>query len=438
MKLIKFALLFLAAGAILGCAPKKPFNVNNPEILHQNEDALTQVIIYDVFTPPVASRIYGYTSLAAYEAMRFENPKYLSLAAQLKGFKAMPQPEKGKTYNYTLAATRALFEVGRHVVFSKDTLKKYEDNLYAKFKDNLDEDTYNRSMAFGEAISKVIIKRADFDNYPQTRGKPKYLGHNGHAEWRPTPPDYLDGVEYCWGTMEPYAIESSQQFPLPHPPLYSEDKNSVYYKQAMEVYQTNKNLTPEQKTIALFWDDNPFVVQHDGHIMYANKKITPGGHWMGITAIACRQAKAGSVKTAQAYALTTMALFDSFICSWEAKYQYSFIRPVSVINETIDHYWLPLLQTPPFPEYPAGHACISMASATMLSKLFGDNVAFMDTTEKRYIGLTRRFDSFQKAAEETAVSRFYGGIHFRNSEHMGSVQGKQVGEFILSKIKLTQ
>jgi hypothetical protein len=437
MKLLKLVLPLLAIATIFSCSPKKPFNVNNPETICQNEEMLTRVIIYDVFTPPVASRIYGYTSLAAYEAMRFKNPKYLSLVSQLKGFGKMPVPEKGKTYNYNLAASKALFTVARHVVFSVDTLGKYETSLYAKFKDNLDDEAYNRSIALGEQIGNVIIKRANFDNYPQTRGKPRYLGHNGHAEWRPTPPDYLDGVEYCWGTMEPYAIESSQQFPLPHPPLYSEDKNSVYYKQAMEVYQVNKHMTPEQKTIAQFWDDNPFVVQHDGHIMYANKKITPGGHWMGITAIACRQAHADEVKTAQAYALTAIALFDSFICSWEAKYQYSFIRPVTVINETIDPGWLPMLQTPPFPEYPAGHACISAASATMLTKLFGE-VPFNDTTEVKYIGLKRKFESFQKAASETADSRFYGGIHFRNSEQMGSRQGREVGNFILSKLRLTQ
>lgn len=437
MKALKFILPLLATAALFSCSPKKPFNINSPEILRQNEEELTKVIIYDVFTPPVASRIYGYTSLAAYEAMRYKDPRYLSLVAQLKGFGKMPEPEKGKTYNYTLAASKALFTVARHVVFSVDTLGNYETALYTRFKDNLDGDTYERSMALGEQIGNTIIKRANFDNYPQTRGKPRYLGHNGHAEWHPTPPDYLDGVEYCWGTMEPYAIKSSQQFPLPHPPLYSEDKNSVYYKQAMEVYQLNKHMTPEQKTIANFWDDNPFVVQHEGHIMYANKKITPGGHWMGITAIACRQAKADGVKTAQAYALTAIALFDSFICSWEAKYQYSFIRPVSVINETIDPGWLPMLQTPPFPEYPAGHACISMASATVLTKLFGAG-SFTDTTEVKYIGLKRKFESFQKAASETAESRFYGGIHFRNSEQMGSFQGREVGNFILSKLRLTK
>ncbi len=421
---------------LTGCTYKPKPVLNEAEILHSNEEQLTRVIIYDVFSPPVASRIYGYTNLASYEAMRHADAKYPSFTAQLKGFDPMPEPQAGKSYNYTLAATKAFFTVAHKVTFSIDTLKKYEDKVYAMFKETLDDSTYNRSVAFGEQVGKVILKRAAVDNYPQTRGKPKYLGSNGHAQWRPTPPDYFDGVEYCWGTMEPFAINSSTQFPLPKPASYSEDKNSEYVKQAEQVYQLNKHLTDDQKFIARFWDDNPFVVEHNGHMMFADKKITPGGHWIGITSIACKQTKADAVKTAQAYALTSIALFDSFICSWEAKYEYSYIRPISVITETIDHNWLPLLQTPPFPEYPAGHADISGASAEVLTKLFGDNFKFHDTTEMRYIGLQRNFDSFLKAADETAMSRNYGGIHFLNGVKMGAQQGHEVGQFIIQKLKL--
>jgi hypothetical protein len=172
-------------------------------------------------------------------------------------------------------------------------------------------------------------------------------------------------------------------------------------------------------------------------MMFADKKITPGGHWIGITTIACRQTHASAVKTAQAYALTSTALFESFITCWEVKYKYSYERPVSVINEKIDHNWLPLLQTPPFPEYTAGHSTISAASATVLTHLFGDNFAFLDTSDKLYIGLERHFDSFNKAAAETAMSRFYGGIHYLNSSQVGAHQGNQIGEYIWGKLKLT-
>lgn len=411
--------------------------MKDSDVLHLNEFALTQVIIYDVFTPPVAARIYGYTSLASYEAQRYADPKYNSIAAQLAGFGAPPQPLKGLKYNYTLAATKAFFTVAHKVTFSVDTLKKFENRIYGMYKDNLDDSTYARSVAFGEEVGKYILKRANVDNYPQTRGKPKYLGENSPAKWRPTPPDYMDGVEYCWGTMKALAIDSAGQFAPGPPPPYSEDPNSAYVKQYMLVYNTNKNLTANQKAIAYYWDDNPFVVQHSGHLMFADKKITPAGHWMGITTIACKQSHADAVKTAQAYALSAIGLFDSFISCWEIKYKYSYARPVTNINEKVDHFWLPLLQTPPFPEYTAGHSTISATAAVLLTHEFGDNFAFQDTSDVDYIGKQRHFDSFIKASDETAMSRFYGGIHYLNSSLLGAAQGKQIGNFIWDKLKLT-
>jgi hypothetical protein len=438
MRSFKILAILLSIILVAGCGQKpKTALINDADVLHQNEDQLTHVIIYDVFTPPVASRIYGYTALASYEAMRYADPKYNSIIAQLKDFAKPPVPEKGKKYNFTLAATKAFFTVAHKITFSIDTLKKYEAKVYAMYKDNLDDSTYNRSVAFGEKIGKLVLKRASTDDYPQTRGKPKYLGENSPAKWRPTPPDYMDGVEFCWGDMHVFAINNSSQFSPGPPPPYSEDKNSAYVKQYTDVYNTNKNLTAEQKTIAKFWDDNPFVIQHNGHLMFADKKITPGGHWIGITAIACKKTHANAVKTAEAYALTSIALFDSFICCWEVKYKYSYARPVTNINEKLDHYWLPLLQTPPFPEYTAGHSTISAASATVLTFLFGDNFDFQDTSDLAYIGMQRHFKSFVQASDETAMSRYYGGIHYLNSSLTGAVQGKQIGNFIWNKLKIT-
>jgi hypothetical protein len=435
-----FKALFAAALslAMFSCGNKATIPLkSDADVLHENVDQLTQVIIYDVFTPPVAARIYGYTSLAAYEAMRYSNPKYNSIVNQLKGFKKMPEPEKGKKYNYTLAATKAFFTVAHKVTFSIDTLKKYEDKVFAMYKDNLDTAEFSRSTELGEKIGKAILARAAFDNYPQTRGKPRFLGSNDPGKWRPTAPDYLDGVEYCWGTMHTFAIDTSTQFKLPPPPAYSEDRTSEFFKQNVAVYEQSKNLTPEQIEIARFWDDNPFVIQHNGHMMFVNKKITPGGHWIGITTIACKKTKADGVKTAQAYALTSIALFDAFIAGWQVKYDTRYIRPVTVINDKIDQKWLPMLKTPPFPEYPSGHSDISAASAVILTHLFGDNFEYDDTSDLRYIGMQRHFKSFLKASDETSVSRYYGGIHYLNSVNAGAAQGKQIGEYIWNKLKLT-
>ncbi len=409
--------------------------LSDADILHHNEDQLTQLIIYDVFTPPVASRIYAYSSLASYEAIKYTDPKYVSITSQLRGFDPAPAPQKGKKYNYTLAATKAFFTVVHKFTFSVDSVKKYEDQVYGQFKTEMDSDTYNRSVAYGELVGQNVLKRAKDDNYSQSRGKPRFLGSNDPGKWRPTAPEYMDGVEYCWGTMKTFVLNSSEQFTPPPPPKFSTDKNSVYFKQNLDVYNQSKILTPEQKNIARYWDDNPFVVEHAGHMMFANKKITPGGHWIGITAIACKKTHADAVKTAQAYALTSVAMFDSFICCWQEKYKSNYIRPVTVINENIDRDWSPRLQTPPFPEYPSGHSTITRSAAVMLTRLFGNNFAFQDTSDLHYIGMQRHYNSFIQAADEASISRYYGGIHYLNSVNAGADQGKKVSDYIIEKLK---
>ena len=420
---------------LISCHQKKSPKLSDAEILHQNQDLLTQIIIYDVFTPPVASRIYVYSSLASYEAIRFSKDGAVSITEKLKGFGKMPQPEKSKKYNYTLAATKAFFTVVRNVkVFSVDSLKEYEELVYNNFKENLDDSTYNRSVAFGDTIAKVILERAKTDGYILSRGKPRHLGSNDPGKWRPTPPDYLDGVEWCWNTMKPMVLDSCSQFMPPRPPLFSIDTNSLFYKNAVEVFTISKNLTDDQKTIARYWDDNPFVIEHSGHMMFGNKKITPGGHWMGIAAIAAKQTNANALKTAYGYAMTAIALYDAFIACWDEKYRSNVVRPVTVINEFMDRGWSPFLQTPPFPEYTSGHSAITASASNVLGYIYGDHFSFQDTSDLRYIGMQRHFNSFQEAAAEASISRVYGGIHYRTGVETGAAQGKKVAGLIINKI----
>jgi hypothetical protein len=421
---------------ITGCNSNKIKQMSGTEILHGNQDKLTQVIIYDVFTPPVASRLYVYSSLASYEAIRFKNAEAPSITTKLNGFGKMPEPETGKSYDFTLAATKAFFNVVRNVkVFSVDSLTSWEDKVYSGFRNTLNDETYNRSAAFGDSVAKVILKRAKGDGYLKSRGKQKYLGSNDPGKWRPTPPDYLDGIEWCWNTMQTMVMDSASQFKPTLPPPYRMDTASVYYKGLKEVYNINSNLTPEQKEIARYWDDNPMVIEHSGHLMFANKKITPGGHWMGIAAIASKQSGADEVKTAKAYTYTALALYESFLSCWDEKYRSSYVRPVTAINESFDPVWLPFLQTPPFPEYTSGHSTISACSAVALTSLFGTNFAFQDTSDMRYIGMQRHFNSFEEAAAEASVSRIYGGIHYRFTADISSEQGKKVGEFLVKKLE---
>lgn len=426
-----FAAIFLLSSCSQHKADSKLLTDAN--ILHHNMEQLTQVIIHDMFAPPNASRIYAYTSLAAYEAARFTRPDYPSITSHLHGFTAMPTPERGKSYNYLLAASNAFFTVAENITFSKDSMQAYKNALYNDFKSLLDEETYKRSLAFGEQIGMSVMARAKTDNYKETRGMAKFLGSEEKGKWRPTPPDYNDAAEPSWSKMKTLLLDSSSQMRCPPPPPYSEEKSSAFYQTANEVYTIGVGLTDEQKTIARYWDDNPFVTEHSGHLMYGNKKITPVGHWMGIASIAAQQKGADAVLTAEAYALTATAIYDGFISCWHDKFIYNNVRPVTVINETIDRSWQPLLQTPPFPEHASGHSVISAAAATVLTELFGE-FSFEDTSDLAYIGMKRNFSSFNQAAAEASISRVYGGIHYRTGVDAGAVQGRAVGSYVVKKL----
>jgi hypothetical protein len=172
--------------------------------------------------------------------------------------------------------------------------------------------------------------------------------------------------------------------------------------------------------------------------MYATKKITPGGHWIGITKIACEKDKADLMKTVEAYTLTSIALFDGFISCWDEKYRSNLLRPETVINQNIDEDWLPALQTPPFPEHTSGHSVISRAAAVALTSIFGEDFAFLDTTEEEYGLPAREFTSFYHASDEAAVSRLYGGIHYRPAIDYGVEQGEKVGKLVTKEVILHQ
>src|SRR5215203_1028461 len=182
----------------------------------------------------------------------------------------------------------------------------------------------------------------------------------------------------------------------------------------------------------MFWDCNPFALQQVGHLEFGIKKISPGGHWMGITGIACKKQKLSLSRTAYVHAMVSIALADAFVSCWNEKYKYNRVRPVTAIRKLTDRNWTPLLQTPPFPEYTSGHSVISAAAAIILTHLFGDNFSYTDDTEKEFGLPARKFRSFIAASKEAAISRLYGGIHFRDAIENGVKEGEQIGKFIIA------
>jgi len=219
------------------------------------------------------------------------------------------------------------------------------------------------------------------------------------------------------------------------------DKDSDFYKELKEVYDISNKITKEgdeseEELIARFWDCNPYVSVTRGHLMFATKKITPGAHWIGITKIACRKDNADFAKSIYAYTKTSIGIADAFISCWDEKYRSNLVRPETLINTHFDDEWKPILQTPPFPEYTSGHSVISGSAATVLTSIFGEDFDFLDDTETRYGLPIRPFSSFKSAAQEAAISRMYGGIHYRAAVEVGITQGFKVGNLVNEELKM--
>ncbi|MBC8151386.1 MAG: vanadium-dependent haloperoxidase [Bacteroidetes bacterium] len=409
--------------------------VANPELYNQCLDKLTQVVIHDIFSPPVASRIYAYANLAGYEAAVPFDAQFESLGGKLRLLGPAPRPEAGKEYCFPLASVKAFLTVSRALTFSVDFYDEFEKSFYEQYrKAGVPDEVFERSVAYGELVAKHVLDYAAKDNYKQTRGF-KHTVTNEEGTWVPTPPAYFDAAEPQWNKIRCYVMDTCNQFMPPRPLAYSTAKNSPYYKEVMEVYTVGNTSTDAQKAIAYFWDDNAFVMNVAGHVSYASKKMTPGGHWLAIAETVARQKKMAFMPTVEAYALTSLALADGFIACWDEKYRSQTVRPETVINKSIDPKWAPFLQTPPFPEYPSGHSTITAAAATVLTQLMGDNVSFTDSTEFKYGHGVQSFKSFKDAAQQASISRLYGGIHYRSALDNGAAMGTKVGEWVLQKAR---
>jgi hypothetical protein len=237
-------------------------------------------------------------------------------------------------------------------------------------------------------------------------------------------------VEPYFNTIRPFTLKAADQFkPLPPVP-FSTDPNSEFYALMQEVYSLEMNQV--QREIAGFWDCNPFALEETGHLMVGIKQISPGGHWIGITAIACQQSNLDFYETLKINSLVAIGLMDGFISCWDEKYRSDRIRPETAIRKYIDSKYQPMLQTPPFPEYLSGHSTISTTSAVILTHFFGENYKYTDTVEEQYGLGSRSYTSFMHASEEASISRLYGGIHYMDAITRGQDQGKEVGNWVIS------
>jgi hypothetical protein len=412
--------------------PRQFTNTDISYIINQ----MTNIMVHDITNPPLAARFFSYSCLAGYEIVSQNDKQYRQMHGVLNQYPDIKKPDSVQLSNYRLAALLAMIETAKKMQPSGKMLDALEDKLLDSCSiAGIGEDIIYSSKKYALAVSKQILAYAKADGYNKISNLPRYTPNNGDQYWYPTPPAFLAAVEPYFNTVRSFTLDSATQF-KPAPPVeFNSKKGSSFYALSAAVYKEGVSLTPEHRIIAAFWDCNPFAMQDEGHLQYGFKKISPGAHWLGITGIACEKENKDFNASMQVYTVVSIGLMDAFICCWEEKFRSNRVRPETAIRKYIDASWAPLLQTPPFPEYLSGHSVISAASATILSHYLGNDFRYTDSVEVSYGLPPRTFSSFQQAATEAGISRFYGGIHFMDAIDNGRAQGLQVGDWVLQKVK---
>lgn len=377
------------------------------------------------FSPPVASRAFAYAGVALYEALVPGIPGGRSLEGQFPGLIGLPLSGKNRVYHWPTVANACLASILRALfptatADSQTAIDTLEQTLAAELQTGLPRGVGRRSVERGREVAMAVFEWSKRDgghegylrNFP-----PDYVPPAGPGLWVSTPPAFLPALQPFWGSCRTFAVASGTACASGDHTRYSEDPASRFFAEALEVYESVNNLTSQQRDVALFWSDDPGATP------------SPPGHSISILTQVLRQANAPLDLAAEAYARVGMAVADAFICCWNTKYRYNLLRPVTYIQAHVDPGWMPLLVTPPFPEFTSGHSIQSGAAAQVLTDLLGD-VSFTDHTHDERGLAPRSFDSFFEAAEEAAISRLYGGIHFRPAIERGLEQGRCIGEHV--------
>lgn len=399
----------------------------NPDFAVEWMQLLYDRIQAEGVNAPAAARIYGYAGVALYEAVVPGMPENRSLGLQLNGLDELPYPDTDLTYDWATTANTTL-----RIVLSA-LLEEYSADSPAAFTELFDAQIVERSkvvetpiiensIAYGEALADELLEWIADDYYLETREMSYVMPTGEDWMWQLTT-EGTSPVEPFWGQIRTFALEYSDECAQPLNLSFSTDPESTFYQQAVEVYEVGNDLSSEQRDIAEWWVDTP------------GETGTPAGHWVLIENQLVDQLDLNLLQAAEMYGMVGMALADSFISCWSLKYQVNLLRPVTYINANISQRWRPYIQTPPFPEYPSGHSVVSAAAADMLTFLFG-TVAFTDSSHVERGMPARHFTSFEAAGSEAAISRLYGGIHYRAAIENGMRQGRCVASSTLDNIAM--
>ncbi len=462
------AILLIAS--VAGCSRS---DKADPRMVAAWMQSLYGAVRVERLSPPVASRLFAYATIGLYSGMAGAKPQLPSLAGRLNGLAALPRGDSTQTYDETLTAVAAerlildsLFRDG--LPTTRSALDRLADSLTAaRVANGVNDAVRARSDSLGQRVGVAVVAWSRGDGFDSTRGK-KYVAPVGPGLWvndspvstyttqsisgisqaivsaNPTnarrggsasdrglildrqkaagpttlPATNMAGVtEPYWGYNRPFALATWDECPAPPAPVYSPKPGTPLYEEAKHVWDVGKALTPEQRTIALYWADN------------GGESGTPAGHWLSIGSQMVAEQHLTAEQAAWMMAETGASLADAFVSAWGYKFKLNVIRPRTFIRATMDSTWEPAIPTPPFPEYLSGHSTVSAAAAGSLTDLLGA-VPFEDSTSISLGHAVRKFSSFRAAADEAGMSRIYGGIHYPSA----NVEGANLGRCIAGKV----
>lgn len=386
-------------------------------------------------SPTYASRCLGYLGLTMYESIVQGYPEYQSLAGQLNGLDSLPLTEDNTEYNWILALNAGQAEMLRSIYnqtsdANKVKIDSVESVFYGAFSKSAgDEATAEHSVNYGKAIARAIFAWSKTDgghrgylhNFDKEMEHPQFPG-----SWKP--PLYAQSFSHhplhpYWGKNRTF-LQQNADIALPEMIAYDTTPGSPYYQQFLAVYEKDLELTQEEKETAIWWGDDP------------DETFTPPGHSYYIATLVLKAKNPELIKCAETYARVGMAVADAFINCWKWKFYFFSERPNTYIPQFIDPAWESFWPDPPFPAFPSGHAIQASAAATVLIDLYGEQFTFIDSShvgrprdELRDVDFRERsFTTFWGVAEETADSRFFGGIHTPQDNDVGLEKGKKIAE----------
>ena len=405
------------------------------KVIQQWQDLMLQVERYAaIYRPCPVARMSGYVGLAVYESAVAGMPEYQSLAPRFSGL-VVPKVEDGKEYHWPTVVNNVyatLYKKFFANVKASDLFKisALESSLNAEFSGSINAEVYRRSQAYGISVANAVwdfsaTDKEGHDKYLDPRPT-SYTPPSGAGKWVPTPPGLQGAMFPYWGKVRTFAIVDGEK--ICRPPLpYSEDKNSPYYAQGLEIYSLTTPQSYENQWIAEFWSDDVL-----------NFTFSPPARWLAVTNEVLAQEKSSLEIGILAAVKVGLALNDAAVGCWGSKFTYNIERPVTYINRQINPNWNItgltstgfLQSTPSFPAYPSGHATFSAAAAEALSSVFGYNYSMTDRcheTRTEFNGKPRSFNSFYEMAQENAFSRLVLGVHWRMDAEEGVRFGYQIG-----------